>query len=118
MSQAANLVTAFFRALGTGDFATARTLLAQDLAFQGPFDKFTERDSYLQALERLYPIVKSVKIRKLFEDGADVCVLYDMETNTPIGTVPICECFSVQAGRIGAIEAIFDARPFAPMFSH
>jgi hypothetical protein len=66
---------------------------------------------------KLYPIVKAVKIQKLFEDRDEACLLYDMQTNTPIGTAFICEWFKVRDGKIASIRAVFDARPFAPMFS-
>jgi limonene-1,2-epoxide hydrolase len=117
MGRSADVVNAFFHALEGKDFGAARGYLADHLSFQGPFDTFTEPDSYLKALEKLYPMVKSVTFQKIFEDGDDTCVLYEMQTNTPIGIAPICEWFTVRAGQIIAIRAIFDARPFAPMFS-
>jgi len=61
--------------------------------------------------------VKGVKTHKLFVDGADACLLYDMETNTPAGTAFISEWYQVRDGKIASIRVVFDARPFAPMFS-
>jgi limonene-1,2-epoxide hydrolase len=117
MSNQADVVNGFLHAVGEGDFALARKRLANDLTFQGPFDTFNDPDSYLEALRKLYPIVKKVSVRKLFEAGDDICLLYDMETNTPIGTAFICEWFTVRDRKIISIRAVFDARPFAPMFS-
>jgi SnoaL-like domain len=117
MSNQAEVVNNFLRAVGEGDFASAREHLANDLTFQGPFDTFSDPESYLKALRTLYPIVKKVSVRKLFEAGEDICLLYDMETNTPIGTALICEWFTVRDRKIVSILAVFDARPFAPMFS-
>ena len=117
MTQSSDIVHAFLHALGARDFKTAETLLAKEFTFQGPFDTFRDPKSYLGALQKIYPIVKAVKVQKLFEDGEEACLLYDMETNTPIGTAFICEWFKVQDGKIASIRAVFDARPFAPMFS-
>jgi hypothetical protein len=117
MSQTAEIVTGFKKALGQGDVAAARKLLSDSLAFQGPFDRFDRPEPYLAALQKLHPIVKGVKVHKLFVDGDHACMLYDMETNSPAGTAFICEWFHVAGGRIDSIRVVFDARPFAPMFS-
>jgi hypothetical protein len=114
---AADVVIRFMSALSERDYASARRLLADNVTFEGPFDMFREPDSYLEALRGLYPIVKSITRRRLFEDGDDVCLLYDMETSTPIGTAFICEWSKVDGEKIKAIRAVFDARPFAPMFA-
>ncbi len=114
---AADVVIWLMSALSERDYASARRLLADNLTFEGPFDTFIEPDSHLEALRGLYPIVKTITRRRLFEDGDDVCLLYDMETNTPIGTAFICEWFKVDGEKIKAIRAVFDALPFAPMFA-
>jgi limonene-1,2-epoxide hydrolase len=111
------VVDDFMRAVREGRLPEARARLADDLVFQGPFDSFDDPESYLTALRRLQPIIKGVRIEKVFQDGEDVCVLYTMETNTVIGSALICEWFKVLGDRICSIRAVFDARPFAPMFS-
>jgi hypothetical protein len=40
-----------------------------------------------------------------------------MVTNTPVGTAFIAEWHHLEGDKIAAITAIFDARPFAPMFA-
>jgi hypothetical protein len=117
MSKTAEVVNDFKGALGRGDLGAARKLLADNLAFVGPFDTFSKPEPYLEALKKLHPIVKSVKVHKLFVDGSEACLLYDMETNTPVGTAFICEWYQVRDGKIASIRAVFDARPFAPLFS-
>jgi limonene-1,2-epoxide hydrolase len=112
------IVNAFFAALARRDFPAARKLLADDFRFEGPFDIFSAPEPYLVALQKLYPIVKGVQVRKMFVDGGHVCMLYDMETNTAAGTQLICEWFQVEANKIVSTRAVFDARPFAALFSH
>jgi hypothetical protein len=114
---AADVVIRSMSAISERDYASARKLLADNLTFEEPFDTFREPDSYLEAVRGLYPIVKSITRRRLFEDGDDVCLLCDMETNTPIGTAFICEWFKVDGEKIKAVRTVFDARPFAPMFA-
>ena len=52
----------------------------------------------------------------MFVDGNDLCVLYNMVTNTPSGTAFIAEWYQVKDGKITYVRAVFDARPFAAMF--
>ena len=76
-------------------------------------DAFDNADDYLQAITGLAPIVSGTTTRRVFTDGDDVAVFYDMHTTTPAGTAPIVEWYRVQGDRIAAIRAYFDARPFA-----
>src|SRR6266513_3406376 len=117
MTKAKDIVMAFQKALGKGYMAGARTYLHDDLSFVGPFEAFQRPEPYLEALGKLHPIVARVEPRRTFVDGDDVCVLYDMVTNTPAGTAFICEWYRVRGDKIGSIRAVFDARPFAPMFN-
>jgi len=116
MSKAAEIVQSFKQALAKGDVAAARKLLHDDLSFRGPIDAFDKPEPYLAALAKLHPIVQRVDVKKLFADGNDVCMLYDMVTNTPAGTAFIAEWMQVRGDKIASIRTVFDARPFAAMF--
>ncbi len=113
---ASEVVKSYQAALGSGDFATAREFMQDDMSFQGPFDTFNTADQYLEAIRRLHTIIQRVDLKKVFVDGDDVCVLYDMVTNTPAGTAFIAEWYHVKGGKIASLRAVFDARPFAAMF--
>jgi hypothetical protein len=116
MAKALEIVLAFKQSLGKGDVAAARQLLADDLSFRGPIDAFDKPEPYLEALRKLHPIVQRIDVKKMFVDGNDVCMLYDMVTNTPAGTAFIAEWIQVDGDKIAAIRTVFDARPFAAMF--
>jgi hypothetical protein len=117
MAGAESTVERFMKCLEIGDFRSLRGLLEDDLSFKGPFDSFEEPDSYLAALQKLHPVIARIDVKKMFVDGDDVCVLYDMVTNTSVGTAFIVEWHQVKGDKIAAITAVFDARPFAPMFA-
>jgi hypothetical protein len=116
MTTPLEVTQAFKAALGKGDIATARKLMHDDMTFHGPLDQFDRPEPYLEALQKLGPIVERIEVRKLFADGEDVCMLYDMVTRSPAGSAFIAEWLKVKAGRIAAIRTVFDARPFAAMF--
>jgi hypothetical protein len=51
----------------------------------------------------------------MFVDGDDVCMFYDLVTNSPAGTALVAEWHHVSGGKIDRIRVVFDARPFAPL---
>jgi ketosteroid isomerase-like protein len=116
MADAARIAEDFFAAWTSRDFDRARALLRDDLSFQGPIDTFSDADSYLAAIRGLSQIVTGVDKRKVFVDGDDVCVIYDLKTQ-PVPSAPTAEWYHVEDGLIAAIRVFFDARPFAPLFS-
>jgi hypothetical protein len=91
MTSASEIVESYRAALGKGDFAAARTLMQDNMTFQGPFDTFSKADDYLEATRRLASIIQRIDLKKVFVDGDDVCVLYEMVTNTPAGAAFIAE---------------------------
>jgi len=117
MAKAADIVQGFIGAMGKGDFVAARKFLDSDLSFQGPIETFHQADPYLESLRKLHHVVERVDMKKMFVDGDDVCLLYDMVTKTPAGTAFIAEWHHVTGDKISAIRVVFDARPFAAMFA-
>ena len=117
MANASEVVGEYQQAMGKGDFATARKLLHDTLSFRGPIETFDSPEPYLESLKKLHHIIQRIDMKKIFADGDDVCVLYDMVTNTPAGTAFIAEWYQVKGDKIAAIRVVFDARPFAAMFA-
>ena len=116
MASAASVVEQYQRAFGSGDLETARSLLADDLHFEGPIDTFDRADDYLASVTKLKQIVKGIDVKKVLADDTDVVTIYDMHTNTPAGTSKIAEWATVENDKIVKLRVFFDARPFAAMF--
>ena len=116
MANAATVVQTFQQAVGKGDYAAARKQLSDRFSFQGPIDTFDRPDAYLESIKKLHNIIERIEMKKLFVDGDDVCMLYDMVTKSPAGTAFIAEWHRVKDDKIAAIRVVFDARPFAAMF--
>ena len=112
---AAEIVQSYNDAVGRGDFKAARKFLQDDLSFQGPLDTFNRAEDFLAAIQRLAGIVEAVDVKKMFVDGDDVCVLYDMKSKA--GTSFIAEWFRIRGGRIASIRVVFDARSFVALQS-
>jgi ketosteroid isomerase-like protein len=109
---AKDVVTRYNRALEGKDFPAARTLLADNLRFEGPIDRFEKADDYIGAISRLYGMVKGVEHQATIVEGDQVAVFYTLDT--PVGKSPVAEWYTVSGGKIAHIRTYFDARPFAP----
>ncbi len=115
-NNAKEIVLGYQRALGGNDWEAARKYLKDNMKFRGPIATYERPEPYLEDLKKLHPIVKGVEMKKIFADGDDVCLLYDMITNTPAGTAFISEWYHTQDGKIASLRVVFDARPFAAMW--
>jgi SnoaL-like domain len=115
---AAAVAEQFFDAWTAGDFGRARSLLQDDgFRFEGPIDTFDDPDSYLASLRALGAVVTGAQRLKVFADGDDVCVIYELHT-TPVPSSRIAEWYRIRDGRIASMLVLFDARPFAALFEH
>jgi ketosteroid isomerase-like protein len=115
MPGAAQVAEDFFDAWTGKSFERARSLLHDDVSFEGPIDSFSDADSYVASLQQLSGIVTGAEKQKVFVDGDDVCVIYDLKT-APVPRSRTCEWYHLRDGKIAAVSVVFDARPFAPMF--
>ena len=109
------VVQAWGKAIGDKDFEAARKLARDDLSFRGPIDTFTRADDYLGALRQLSGIVKGVTPEGMIADGNQVALFYVLRT--VVADAPVAEWYTVENGKISAVRAYFDARPFAPAAS-
>jgi SnoaL-like protein len=115
MADAAQVADGFFTAWTTKNFDRARSLLHDDVLFEGPIDSFRDAHSYVASLRQLSGIVTGAETQKVFADGDDVCVIYDLKT-VPVPSSRTCEWYRVRNGKIASVSVVFDARPFAAMF--
>ena len=110
-----DIVLGYQKALGKSDWEGARKFMRDDMKFKGPLATHDRPEGLLEDLKQLHHIVTGVDMKKVFVDGNDVCLLYDMHTSTPAGTAFISEWYHIQGDKIASLRVVFDARPFAPM---
>jgi hypothetical protein len=63
--------------------------LHDDLSFTGPAANFHSADDFLKAARHVAPGVKGVKTQRVFADGEDVCVFYDLMLDHRVGRLPV-----------------------------
>ena len=111
-AESAAIAETFLRAWVAGDMASARALAHDDLHFRGPIAEWHRADDHLAGLRPVAAIVRRVDLRRTFVDGNDVVVVYDLVTDSPVGTARIAEWKTIRDGRIAEIRAFFDSQPW------
>ena len=100
------LIRIYFKAYETKDRLTLESTLSDDFTFTSPHDDHIDRATYL---ERCWPNsarTRAINIRKLFGQGDEAFVLYDLETE---GAEPFrnSEFFTGGEGKIKTVEVYF-----------
>lgn len=110
----ATLVNQYLAAFYSGDFPTARGLLADDFHFKGPFVEATNKEIYFAAAARLAPVVKGHQLLQQWEQGNEVCSIYDVNLETPAGkgSVIMSEWHTIDKHQLRSARVIFDTVMF------
>ena len=103
------VVMSYIEALDGQRYEDAMAFLPEGVRIRGPggetFGKPREFVEMLRAYRGRYDV------KKVFDDGADVCVLYDLKTTGP--TVYMSSWYQVKEGKIVSIQTVFDPAAFS-----
>jgi len=103
---AKEIVLAFIEAMNNEDFITARAYVSEDMKFVGVMGTRDSADAYFKDMEKMK---FKYDIKKVFEDGSDVCLFYDI--NMGEKTIFSCGWYKLIGGKINSFQVIFDPRP-------
>jgi hypothetical protein len=106
----AEVAATYFEAWQAGDFARLRTILADDVTFEGPLGKASNADECIAGLQRMSQIVTAIVVRKTFIDGPDALTWFDLYTATT-DPMPTVNWRHIENGKISWIRVTFDPRP-------
>ena len=112
MLSAKAIVERYLGALYGGDAETARQCLADDVSFRGPGGTISGADAYMRASAHAVHAVKRIEPHKVFVNGSDVAVFYDMYLDHPVDSIAIADCYHVDGDKIETIRTILDTGPF------
>jgi hypothetical protein len=111
VKSAKNIVMEYLQAAERRDFQTARGYLSDNISYVGPLNSFDRVEPYLKYLEHLN--LPKFEYKKVFEDGNDVSLLYELKVGTPQVTSLVCLWAHVgDDGKIRSFRLIFDPRPY------
>lgn len=94
-------------------------LIADDMTFSGPLIQASGAKNYIEMLGQFLKFHKGWRMLKQFENGNDVCSIYEVRLGTPAGgtfNVLIADWITVSNGRISRQNIYYDPREFAKAF--
>ena len=100
----------YIEALDDQRYEEALGFLHDEVRIRGPAGETFGKP--LDFIEMLRKYRGRYDIKKMFAEGEDVCLLYDLLTVGP--TVYMSSWYQVKDGKIVAIRTIFDPRAFGP----
>jgi hypothetical protein len=109
----ASVATAYFDAWKANDFHTMRSMVAEDVRFEGPLATLVGAEDYIKGIQGLSQVISEIVILKVFVDGRDVLTWYEMRT-TVASPVAVANWLHVEGGEITSLRVAFDARELAP----
>lgn len=114
MGQALDLVNRFMQSQDP-------SLLAEDFRFLGPVDQTTGVEAFMQLNAGFFPLMTEMSMLKQFEQGNDVCSIYEIDLKALSGTsltLHIADWVMVNEGKLVEERIYYDAREYARVFGH
>lgn len=100
------VVLGLLRALNDHDYKEARKYANPDMTFDGVLGSRNGAESYFTDMEKMQ---LEYSIRRIFAEGNDVCVLYDLLVDDEI--LFCCGWYQLTNGKISHLRVVFDPRP-------
>jgi SnoaL-like domain len=105
------VVNAYATAVSEGDFERLGKLVHADASFDGTVMTDAHGvDAFVQGFRNLRPITIRTDVRSILVEDDRAAVMYDLVTNTAVGSVLCSEFLSVDAGQVRSSTLIFDWR--------
>jgi len=111
VADTAALAATYFRAWQDRDFELFRSVLADDVTFDGPMGQARNADECVQGVKGLSQIVTGIVIRRVFVDGDDVTTWFELHTSATSEPMLVANWCHVRDGKIATIRVTFDPRP-------
>ena len=98
----------------TGDFERARSVVAEDFSFIGPFLKVEGKNSFFAGADGLRKIVCGHRLLRQWEDHSEVSSVYEVaiKTQAAEGSLLMSEWHTVSNGELVSGRIIFDTAVF------
>jgi SnoaL-like domain len=105
----ATTMSTYFESWKSGDVARLRSILADDVVFDGPLAHVEGGDECASSIQGLSRITADIVIQKMVVDGPDVITWFELHTTVAAPT-PVANWSQLRDGKIGRIRVTFDPR--------
>ncbi len=106
-----DLVSDYTAAISEGDFDRLAALVHPDATFGGTVASEAHgREAFVQGFRNLRPITVCTEVRNVVIEENRAAVLYDLVTDTDVGSVLCSEFLKIDDGLIVASTLVFDWR--------
>jgi hypothetical protein len=68
-------------------------------------------DASIGGIKGMVKRVEGSEQNEIFGEGEDVCVVYDLVTQTPEARIPTVGWYRVRGGKVASVRAYSDPRP-------
>jgi ketosteroid isomerase-like protein len=119
MGKALETVNRFYDTTENKKGKGLETMLAKDMTFIGPLMKTSGAEEYINSTKQFLQMHKATRMLKQFENGNDVCSIYEMDIATPTGgmvTLELTDWIQVTDGKVVKQKIYYDPRDFAKAF--
>jgi hypothetical protein len=106
--KAKEVVLRFINALNEEDFEVAKSCLCKDMVFEGVLGRREGAESYINDMKKMK---FKYAVRKVFEDGEDVCLWYDIDMSGKI--ISTSGWYHLEDNKIKWFKVLFDPRPLS-----
>ncbi len=110
MTDTRGIAETYFDSWKNKDFETFRSILADDVTFNGPLGTAADADECVQGIKGMSEIVTDIVVTKMFVDGPDVVTWFDLHTSVA-PPCPTANWSHVEDGKVTRIRVAFDPRP-------
>jgi hypothetical protein len=94
-------------------------VITGDMKFDGPLMKFNGAREYIESTKQFLQMHRGTRMKKQFENGSDVCSIYEMDIATPAGgtiTLEVVDWLQVSNDKVAKQKIYYDPRDFAKAF--
>ena len=119
MGKALEVVNRFYDTTENEKGKGLENVLASDMTFDGPLMKTFGAEDYINTTKQFLQMHKATRMLKQFENGSDICSIYEMDIATPAGgtiTVELTDWIKVSNGKVAKQKIYYDPREFAKAF--
>lgn len=96
------------------------SVVADDFKFIGPVDQTEGKEAFMKLNAAFFPLVRGMRMLQQFENGNNVCSIYEMDLEMPSGkkpTLKIADWAVVKSGKIVQSQIVYDPRDYVAEMS-